>query len=77
MRFKEQKDEIEKNNVNNLYKILQFKAQEHKDKIKTINEQNIIIKNMKNNPNFIRRKNKLARSMSIRKAKINNKIELP
>lgn len=67
IRFKEQKDEIEKNDINNIIRLLQLKNENQKSQIKTIKEQNNIIKNMKNSQDYKKRKNKLAKSMSLRR----------
>ena len=72
LRFKEQKDEIEKNNINNLYNLLEYKVKNQKNEMKTINAQNDLIKNLKNSKDYIKKKNKLAKSMSLRKVKYNN-----
>lgn len=74
LRFKEQKDEIEKNNITNLYHLLEYKTKNQQNELNTINEQNLIINNLKNNKDYIKRRNKLAKSMSLKKVKIYNKL---
>ena len=74
LRFKEQKDEIEKNNITNLYHLLEYKTKNQQNELNTINEQNLIINNLRNNKDYIKRRNKLAKSMSLKKVKIYNKL---
>ena len=75
LRFKEQKDEIEKNNLTNLFNLLQHTTKNRQNELNTINEQNYIITNLKNNNDFKKKKNHLFKSMSLKKVKFKNKIE--
>ena len=75
LRFKEQKDEIEKNNFTNLYNLLEYQNKNRQNELNTINEQNNIIKNLKNNIDFKRKKNRLTKSMSLRNDKFRRKLE--
>ena len=73
IRFKGLNDEIEKNNINNLFQLLEYKTKNQKKELNTINEQNLFINNLKNNKDYIKRKNNLTKSTSLKKVKNYNK----
>ena len=72
LRYKEQKEEIQKNDMNNLNNLLEYKKNKiEKNNLKTINQQNKLIKNWEKNHKFINRNdNKLTKSMSLKKIKL-------
>ena len=70
LRFKGQKDEIDKNNFRDLYNLLEYTTKNRKKELNKINEQNFIINNLMKNKNIIKIRNKLAKSLSIRKVNI-------
>lgn len=71
LRYKEQKEEIQKNDMNNLNNLLEKNNKIEKNDLKKINQQNKIIKIWKNNHTFINRNdNKLTKSMSLKKIKL-------
>ena len=73
LRYKEQKDIIQKNEMDNLYNYLEYQKSEHKNEFKTINQQDEIYNNYKlKNDNIIN--NKLAKSLSLNR--INYKTKL-
>ena len=70
LRFKGQKDEIDKNNFRDLYNLLEYTTKNRKKELNKINEQNFIINNLMKNKNIIKIRNKLAKSLSLRKVNI-------
>ena len=70
LRYKKQKEEIQKNDINNLNNLLQNKNIIKKNDLKTINKKNEIINNWKTNSKFIKSNdNKLTKSMSLKRVK--------
>jgi len=74
LRYKEQKEEIQKNDMNNLNNLLEYNNKIEKKDLKTIDNQNKIIAIWKNNDKFDKfiksNDNKLTKSMSLRKVKL-------
>ena len=65
LRFKEEKNGIEKNQLNNLNFLLNFKKENQKNDLNIVSRQDILIKELKNKAPF--NKDKLAKSVSLKK----------
>ena len=65
LRFKEEKNGIEKNQLNNLNFLLNFKKENQKNDLNIVSRQDILIKELKNKTPF--NKDKLAKSVSLKK----------
>ena len=68
LRFKEYKDEIERNKMETLNNLLEMNINNQKDKMKTITEQNMFINNWKKKVGFQRKtnNNRLTKSVNIK-----------
>ena len=69
LKYKEQKEEIEKNNIINLYNLIEFTKKNQIKENNIITEHNHIFKNKDNNNNLTRKNNKISKSLFLKKVK--------